>query len=185
MRRLGLGVVVAVALGLTAWLGAAPAVAYPDVTCHITDPGEACGGDPLTLHATVDPAVDCTDISITWRGMSRHGTGSSLTAVFPTKKTKKKLHETDTVSCTYTDPGGTVHTVSATGRVIIFACNHHKNGNGHHGDDDDDDDGNGHGHLPNTGGERLLWLIIAGLLLVGGGVTVASARNEEARPNKS
>ena len=49
------------------------------------------------------------------------------------------------------------------------------------GDDDDDDgdgdggDGDNGGLLPNTGGERLAWLIIGGLLvLVGGGVVVAS-----------
>ncbi len=52
------------------------------------------------------------------------------------------------------------------------------------GDDDGDDDGNGGGGdngglLPNTGGERLAWLIIGGMLvLVGGGVVVASRRRD-------
>ncbi|MFL6089446.1 MAG: LPXTG cell wall anchor domain-containing protein [Aeromicrobium sp.] len=48
-----------------------------------------------------------------------------------------------------------------------------------HSDSDSDSDGHGHHHkhhkhhggLPDTGGERLLWLII-GLVLVGGGATV-------------
>jgi LPXTG-motif cell wall-anchored protein len=58
-------------------------------------------------------------------------------------------------------------------------------------DDDDDDDGDGDddgngggdgdngGLLPNTGGERLAWLIIGAMLvLVGGGVVMASRRRE-------
>ena len=73
-------------LGASALVGFSPAAAYPDVECHITDPGRACEGEPLSLTATVSPAVNCTDITITWNGMSRSGTGSSLTATFPTRE---------------------------------------------------------------------------------------------------
>ena len=50
------------------------------------------------------------------------------------------------------------------------------------GDGDDDGDGNGGdngGLLPNTGGERLAWLIIGAMLvLVGGGVYMASRQRD-------
>jgi LPXTG-motif cell wall-anchored protein len=123
--------------------------------------------------------VDCHPISITWNGQTKSGTGSHLVVTFQTHKgdAHRKALKSDVASCTYTDPGGTQHTVSSNGRVIIDEC---KKGNG---DDDDDDDSDGdddddHGSLPNTGGERLMWLILGALLLVGGGATVASSRSD-------
>jgi len=72
-----------------------------------------------------------------------------------------------------------VHTASDSGTVTILDRN--GNGNGHHhkkhkkGKDDDDDNGN----LPNTGGERLAWLVIGLLLVAAGSTVVVSSRKRE------
>lgn len=185
MRRMRL-LVMALLLGMSALAGMSPASAYPDVTCHITDPGEACEGEPLSLTATVSPAVNCTNISITWNGMTRSGTGSSLTATFPTREgdADRAALRRDSVSCTYLDTAAngtqSPRTVTAVGTVRIFECD--DDGNRNSGDDDDDSDGDeddDNGSLPNTGGERLLWLLLGLLLIVGGAITVASSRKDD------
>jgi LPXTG-motif cell wall-anchored protein len=66
---------------------------------------------------------------------------------------------------------------SATG--IVHVLNKGKDGNGHHkkhkNKDDDDDNGN----LPNTGGERLAWLVIGLLLVAAGSTVVVSSRKRD------
>jgi LPXTG-motif cell wall-anchored protein len=59
-----------------------------------------------------------------------------------------------------------------------------RGGNKHHDDDDhhgkknkDDDDDNG--NLPNTGGERLAWLVIGLLLVAAGSTVVVSSRKRD------
>jgi LPXTG-motif cell wall-anchored protein len=53
-------------------------------------------------------------------------------------------------------------------------------------DDDDDDDGDGDGDgdgggiLPNTGGERLMWLLVGALLVLVGSATVVASRRRHA-----
>ena len=156
-----------------------PASAYPDVTCHITDPGRACEGETLQLTATVDPDVDCHPISITWNGITREGTGSSLTANFPTSEgdADREELETSSASCTYDDTNeqGEVsqRTVSTTGTVVIEECD----------DSDDSDDSDDNGGLPDTGGERLLWLLVGLLLVTGGAVVIVTSRREDEAPN--
>jgi LPXTG-motif cell wall-anchored protein len=73
-----------------------------------------------------------------------------------------------------------VHTASDSGTVTILDRNGNGNGNGHHhkknkNKDDDDDNGN----LPNTGGERLAWLVIGLLLVAAGSTVVVSSRKRE------
>ena len=180
--RLALASTALAVFGLLGFSVSPVVAAYPNVECHITDPGVTCEGKPLRLTATVDPAQDCHPIAITWDGRTRTGTGSKLVASFSTKKGDHKRWlnhpslRSDFVSCTYTDGSGT-HKVTNSGSVIIKKCGK----NDHNGDDDDDsdDDDDDNGHLPNTGGERLLWLILGALLVIGGGVTVASARKED------
>lgn len=180
MRNWRLAIAAAVIGAFAQLAGATSASAYPDVTCHITDPGKACEGEPLKLVATVDPDVQCSPIRITWNGMTRTGTGPELTATFPTKEgdADRSSLRTDQVSCTFTDAAGDSQTVSAQGTVEITECDDGDNDDSDGDSDDSDDDGNG---LPNTGGERLLWLLI-GLLLVAGGtaVIVTSRREDEA-----
>lgn len=71
--------------------------------------------------------------------------------------------------------------VSASGVLVISDCgNDHGNGNGHHKHHKHKKHHKKHhGHLPNTGGERLAWLIIGLLLVIGGASVVASSRREE------
>lgn len=181
MRRF-CAVLTTAVLAFAGLMVASPAQAYPDVECHITDPGEACEGEPLHLTATVSPAVDCTNISITWNGMTRSGTGSSLTATFPTRKgdSDRPALRRDLVSCTYTDASanGTVpRTVSAPGTVIIKECG--DNDDSDDSDDSDSDEDDDNGGLPNTGGERLAWLIIGLLLVVAGTTVVVSSRKPD------
>jgi hypothetical protein len=178
----------ALLLGVSGFAGFSPAMAYPDVECHITDPGRACEGEPLSLTATVDPAVDCTTISITWNGITRSGTGSTLSATFPTHKgdADRPALRRDSVSCTYMDTAqnGTQspRTVSAVGTVVITDCddvrNNRDNDNDDSDDSDDSDEDDDNGGLPNTGGERMIWLLVGLVLIAGGAATVASARGD-------
>ena len=171
---------------------AAPAQSYPDVTCTISDPGEVCEGESFTLTASVDPDVECHPISITWNGQTREGTGSSLEATFETEEgdADREELETSEASCTYDffdqESGQTVdRTVTATGQVDIVECDDDDDdGDGDDSDDsddsDEDDDGDG---LPDTGGERLLWLLIGLLLVAGGTAVIISSRREDEAPS--
>lgn len=178
---------VAFMLGVSGVAGFSPALAYPDVECHISDPGRACEGEPLHLTATVDPAVDCTNISITWNGMTRSGTGSSLTAKFPTRKgdADRPALRRDSVSCTYMDTAAngsqSPRTVSAVGRVVISECDDDGDDDSDDSDDSDGDEDDDNGGLPNTGGERLIWLLVGLMLIAGGATTVVSARDDGGR----
>lgn len=161
MKKLRLAVAVAVVAAFSV-LATSPAQAYPGLTCTISDV-KVVGGEDATVTATVDPAVD-SDFELTYQGQVHTENGvTTTTATFDTDEvdetTKTKVFGTVTQAgnsspCT----GGTITLLS--------------------GDDDDGDgDGDDGGLLPSTGGERLTWLLIGAMLvLVGGGVVLASRR---------
>lgn len=209
MKRLGIALMGAV-FGLSGVLLAAPAQAYPDIIVTISDI-TVVGGNKIVINAKTDPAVNCSWV-LTYHAKTGDetvtGSGPAIHHVFNTRKVTHIVHESATASCTYDDSApiaagslgassvgaastavvpAALRTVFATGAVTLLPRHHGKSdGDGKdHGNGHDDDDDGGNGHLPNTGGERLLWLILAVLLLVGGGVTVASARNGNAESNES
>jgi LPXTG-motif cell wall-anchored protein len=166
-----------------------PAQAYPAVTVTVSE-DTVIGGTDIVITATVDPStIDC-NWSLTFLGVTRNGTGNSITRTFSTPVVDHVEHHEAVATCVYDDSqlgargsGGTGSLGTATSFVTATQS---ATGSGtqtllpRHGDDDTDE-GNGDndngGLLPNTGGERLAWLIIGGMLvMVGGGVVIASRR---------
>lgn len=162
---------VALAAAVVAVLAVAvpsPVQAYPGSTCTVSDV-TVVGGEDATVTASVDPPID-SEFELTYQGQVHTDSGvTSTTATFDTPEVDETTETT--VFATVSEGGDTT---PCTGTITLTPVG---------GDDDDDDgngggdDGDGGGILPNTGGERLAWLIIGILLvLVGGGVTMASRR---------
>jgi LPXTG-motif cell wall-anchored protein len=180
--------VAAALVALFAFVATSPAQAYPVVTVTVTD-DTLIGGGTATITATVHPPINC-DWEMTYLGQTATGSGTSITADFDTRVVSHTEHDPVFATCTYDDtelPSGApaaggsagslgtslvAATQTATGEGTITLLPRHRHHH-HHGH------GNGGGILPNTGGERLAWLVIGGLLvLVGGGVVVASRRRD-------
>jgi LPXTG-motif cell wall-anchored protein len=205
MRRVSL-LVTAFLLGLSVLAGMAPASAYPSVSLHITDRHDCCGESNFKVVVTADPqGVVCSTLTVsatnrvrvlkdgnfassqTWTNIKTPFTVTVRTPDFSGDRFAARTH----ASCTYDDaqvpqaqgaPGGVmgasvvaaIQTVSTTGALTNANCRAGDDDDDSNGDDDDD-----HGSLPDTGGERLMWLILGALLLIGGGVTVARSRAED------
>lgn len=160
MKTLRLALAAAV-VATFAVVAASSAQAYPGLTCTISDVDDVTDGEEFSVTVTVDPAVP-SDFEVTYEDQTHSDSGTtSTTATF-------EANEATFVTAVVTQDGNSSTCVGS----VKF-------------DDDDDDgnggggDGDGGGILPNTGGERLAWLIIGGLLvLVGGGVVVASRRRD-------
>jgi LPXTG-motif cell wall-anchored protein len=190
MKRIGLALLAGV-LAVAGLLVMSPAQAYPSVTVTISDI-TVVGGTKIVIKADTDPAVNCT-----WRltynaktgAKTVTGSGPSISHVFNTRKVSKIVHETASASCTYDDaslpqtagavgaaPAAVVaalQTVSTTGNVTLLPL---RDGDDDDDSDDSDDSDDDDGNLPNTGGERLAWLIIGLLLVIAGAAVVASSR---------
>lgn len=206
MKKLRLALAVAVVAFFTV-IAPSPAQAYPTLSVTVTE-STVVGGNEITITAVVVPAVDCEEWTLTFLGDTRTGSGPSITETFDTPEVDDVEEHEAEATCTWDDPhpgpgpddenaasfgGGGAGTLGASistslAQVLVTAT-----GTGTQtllpvGDDndDDDDDGNGGGDngdgggiLPNTGGERLAWLVIGGMLvLVGAGVVVASRRRD-------
>lgn len=170
-----------------------PAQAYPGVTVTVSE-DTVVGGTDITITATVDPSsIDC-NWSLTFLGDTRTGSGNSITETFSTPEVDHVEHHEAVATCSFDNgvpsasgSGGTGSLGTSTSVVSAIVT---ATGSGTQtllprggGDDDDDEGGDGDGDnggiLPNTGGERLLWLIIGGLLIMtGGGVVMASRRRD-------
>jgi len=174
MQRFRLTLAVAIIATLTV-LAPSPSQAYPVYMCSITDVNVE-GGDLAEVTASVFPQIP-SDFELTYQSQVHTDEGvTSTTASFETNEVDDPTDTT--VVATVTTQG---EEFSCAGTIRLFPDDD---------DDDDDDDGDGDdddgsgggdggngGLLPNTGGERLAWLIIGGILvLVGGGVVVASRR---------
>jgi LPXTG-motif cell wall-anchored protein len=145
-------------------LATSPAQAYPGLTCSISDVEDAVEGEDFTVTVTVDPAVS-SDFVVTYEDQTRNDSNTtSTTATF-------EANDATTVTAVVTQNGVSS---TCTGQVDFDG-----DGDGDGDGDSDGDGGDGGGILPNTGGERLAWLVIGGMLvLVGGGVVVASRRRD-------
>jgi len=189
MKKLRLALAAAVVAFLTV-IAPTPAQAYPGVTVTVST-ATVIGGDDITITATVDPKINC-DWDLTFLGEEVGGSGTSVQHVFDTPEVNEETKVDAIATCTFDDGtsalggGGTgslgaslvtvEQSVSGVGTQTLLPL-------GGGGDDDDDGSSGGGGDdgglLPNTGGERLAWLVIGGLLvLVGAGVVVASRRRD-------
>jgi LPXTG-motif cell wall-anchored protein len=159
MKKLRLALAVAV-VAFIAVVAPSPAQAYPIESCNITNPGEVDPGEDFTVTVTMKPDNIASDFKVTYGDQTHTANNvSSTQATF-------EADEDDTLVSATVTGGDPVTSVSCSSDVDFDS-------------DDDDGDGDGGGILPNTGGERLLWLIIGGLLvLVGGGVVISSRRRD-------
>ena len=174
--------VAAALIGAFAAFGSSPVHAVPDpygdVTVTVSE-DSVVGGTNITITASVDPdEIDC-EWELEFMDDIRTGSGSSITRVFSTPEVDEVEQHEAVARCTFNP------TVEGQGTQTLLPEDDDDDGDGDgDGDDDggdggDDGDGDGGGLLPNTGGERLLWLIIGVLLIVvGGGVVMASRRRD-------
>ena len=169
-----------------------PAAPYPDFRVIVSNE-VVVGGDEATVTARTDPEFDCESWEFQYLDQTEtDGSGPTASATFDTREVDEVEVDPVTATCIVghnnaLGAGGasslgtglvTSHeSVSGTGSITLLP----EDGDGD--GDDDGDGGNGDGDdgglLPNTGGERLLWLLIGTLLvLVGGGVVVSSRRRD-------
>ena len=203
MKKLCLAVSVALVASFSV-LVSSPAQAqdYQLVVVNVSE-RTVTGGDDIEITATANITCDSWELEFMGVEVSK-GSSSFITHVFETPEVDEEEDHVATATCFYDDldalgSGGGRGTL---GSLIIVQAE--AQGSGvqtllPEDDDDDDDDGDGDGDgdvdgdddgngggdgdngglLPNTGGERLAWLIIGGMLvLVGGGVVVASRRRD-------
>jgi hypothetical protein len=126
------------------------------------------------------------------------GAGSTFNKIYTTDRVPHTKRGFATATCTYDDTtvptalGGVgrfstafaaaLQTASATGEVNLLPRHGENSDSDSNGSDSDSngsdsDSDSDHGGLPNTGGERLLWLLI-GLALLAGGTTVVVTSRE-------
>ena len=152
-----------------------PAEAYPVSSCSIgvsdTTPSD---GEDFTVTVTATPSEGGTDFTAEYNGQSDSGSGTSFTTEF------EAVAGQDLVTATATREQ---QTVSCSTTIDVDGDDDGDEDGDGDGDGDEDGDGDGDGDngglLPNTGGERLAWLIIGAMLvLVGGGVYMASRQRD-------
>jgi LPXTG-motif cell wall-anchored protein len=204
MKKLCLAVAAALVASFTV-LASSPAQAqdYSNVTVTVSE-RTVVGGNDILIEATVDPSSTECEWELSFMGETVTGSGNSISETFETPEVDSEEEHFAVAICTYDDgttalgSGGGTGTLGTSlaqaeveaigvGRQILLPEDDDDDGDGDgddDGDGDGDDDGGGDGGdngglLPNTGGERLAWLIIGAMLvLVGGGVVVASRRRE-------
>jgi LPXTG-motif cell wall-anchored protein len=198
MKKLCLAVSVALVASFSV-LVSSPAQAqdYQFVVVNVSE-RTVTGGDDIQITATANIKCDSWELEFMGVEVSK-GSSSFITHVFETPEVDDEEDHVATATCFYDDlnalgSGGGRGTM---GTLIIVQAEAEGSGvqtllpEGDDDDDDDDGDGDGDGNgngggdgdngglLPNTGGERLAWLIIGAMLvLVGGGVVVASRRRD-------
>lgn len=135
---------------------------YPPITCVISVSSDRLvGGGSFTATATVTNATTSASTSLTYRGVTKTDDDSSVQATFETPVVTKV-----TITTVRASASANGQTCTASADITLLP----KGGVS---------PGDKGGILPNTGGERLAWLIVGGLLvLVGGGAVVASRRRE-------
>lgn len=193
----------AVAIPSPAYADCAPGYNSVSVCVSISDITQIGGRDvSIRAQATTSTgkAFDCPTWTLTFSGESAEhvnapGTstvsgGSTFNRTFSTDEVDDDEEGHATLSCTYDNAtlpvalGGVGHlstglataltSASATGQVNLL-----EEGDGD-GDDDDSGDDDDDGGLPDTGGERLLWLVIGLALVVGGTTVIVTSRNRDA-----
>ena len=185
MKKLRLAVAVALVASFSVLASSsAQAQNYPVAVVTVSE-DTVTGGDDITITATATlngNPVDCIEWTLEFMGDQRTGSGTSITETFSTPEVDEEQDEVATATCLYDDgvsalgSGG-----SRTAGASLATVEQTATGTGTQTllPEDDDGDGDNGGLLPNTGGERLAWLIIGLLLvLVGGGVYMASRQRE-------
>jgi LPXTG-motif cell wall-anchored protein len=191
MKRLATAAVAGL-VALVGLVGAAPANAadgYGGATVKVTISHKAVEEkEDFTLKASVKSStghsVDCDKITYEFRGDKN--TSGKFTAPRVSKDRRFPIaaycsYDADTVALGGAASGPLPTFVIVPGAVekgsntILVLDNDKGNGHGDKNKDDDDDNGN----LPNTGGERLAWLVIGLLLVAAGSTVVVSSRKRD------
>jgi LPXTG-motif cell wall-anchored protein len=198
MKKFRLAVAVALVASFSMLASSsAQAQNYPVVTVNVSE-RSVVGGEDILIEATVSPStIDC-QWTLTFLGQERTGSGNSISETFSTPEVNSETQVEAVAVCTYDDganlsgsgssrtAGASLATVettaTGTGTQTLLPedddGDEDGDGDGDGGGDGDGDGDNG-GLLPNTGGERLAWLIIGAMLvLVGGGVYMASRQRD-------
>jgi len=184
-------------IALAGFVGASPASAadgYGGATVKVTISHPAVDEkEDFTLKATAktstgDP-VDCDKITYEFNG-SKNTSGKFTSPKVNDDKTFPiaAYCKYDAGSLSVLGGGGTGSLSTfvivpgavekGSNTILVLDNDRHgndKNGNGNGHKDDDDDNGN----LPNTGGERLAWLVIGLLLVAAGSTVVVSSRKRD------
>jgi len=181
MKTLRLTLAAAV-ISAIAFLAPVPASAqgYQGLSCTVSD-HLVTGGDDVTVEAEALPDNDDATWTLEYDGQSEDRSGNPVSATFETDEVDDPTQTTVTATVTLNG-----QSTECTGSIFLTPEDDDDDGDDDgDGDGDGDDDGGGGGDgdggglLPNTGGERLAWLIIGAMLvLVGGGVVVASRRRD-------
>lgn len=192
MSKLRLAAAAAIACAVT--LLSSGAQAYPDCGISLTlNDSTVVGGKSFSFTADAGE-VDC-DWTVTYRGKTKTGSGTSISGSFDTPVVSKKTSSKITAACEHDvnaalAPAASSNTVtpalySAQSSAALAAATTvcpvsakvtllPKNGVGDGGEDD--------GALPDTGGSNLWILILGGALVVaGGGITYAARRRHSGR----
>jgi LPXTG-motif cell wall-anchored protein len=181
-----------------------PAQAYEGVDVYVTD-RTVVGGNSVSITAHVaPPGITCTTFTLTYDGVTKTATNTnSITRTFDTDEVDEETDTTAFATCNFDDGqlssaslgGGGLGSLgtlvaapqesSGTGTITLLPDGDGDgDSDGDEGDDDGDDNGGGdgddNGGLPDTGGERLTWLLIGSVLVLAGAGTVFAARRRNA-----
>ncbi len=192
------------AIGLSAVAVPSPAYAacsegYQDDVCVEISDITQVGGRKIVVQAEARTGggdlFNCPSWKLSFSGESAQfvnssgatGSGSVFKRTFDTDEVDEFKPGSATATCTFDDElvpttlGGVGHlsaslvaaltTASATGQVNLLPSDD---------DSDDSDDSDDNGGLPNTGGERMLWLFIGLALVAGGATVIVTSRNRDA-----
>lgn len=184
-------------IALAGFLGASPANAadgYGGATVEVTISHPPVDEkEDFTLSAQVESStgnpVDCDKLTYEFNG--KQNTSGKFTSPKVSDDTKFPIaaycsYDADTVTLGGGSAGKlatfvVVPSAVAKGSNTILVLDNDSSNNG---DDDDDnnnkDDDDDNGNLPNTGGERLAWLVIGLLLVAAGSTVVVSSRKRDA-----
>lgn len=151
-RMFGVGTVLALLMAsVVAGLALqAPAEAYPGTVCnlHVSPAsGEITSGQTLTLTGS---ASTTTTWSVTINGVVHHFTGTTFTETYKAPTVAHKTVIGVTVTCTNSSGALTLRF-----RIVVDPFSLAGNGSG--------------GHLPNTGGPSLWWLLVGIACALSGG----------------
>jgi LPXTG-motif cell wall-anchored protein len=192
MFKLRLAAAAAIACAVT--LLSSGAQAYPDCGISLTlNDSTLVGGKSFSFTADAGE-VDC-DWTVTYRGKTKTGSGTSISGSYDTPVVSKKTTSKITASCEHVVDGASAPATSSSSVTPAFysgqssanlaaataVCPVSANvtllPKGGLGDGAEDD-----GALPDTGGSNLWILVLGGALVVaGGGVTYAARRRHSGR----
>lgn len=156
-------------------LGAGAAQAYPDPTITING-GRLVGGGTFEFTAQSGGVV-CDTFTVTYRGETRTGSGTTFSGSFTTPPVTKITDTTVSATCQYVSVGATGGAVASASAVVTLLPVGADLAPAAVDTGSNTPSGALSGILPNTGGSSLWILVVGGaLVLIGGGTFVVARR---------